>query len=424
MLTTQNFIFQKKQSLLENSFTYERYHFSGWNTTPEGTGETYKDKETIKVSNNMLLYAQWLPESGSLTVTFNANGGKGNMPSQKFETGIPQPLAPNAFLYDMYQFMNWNTSADGKGKIFTNQQIITINSAVTLYAQWKPLYKIYEVAFFSNGGNGSMEKQQFFEGFGQELAKNIFTRPDYVFICWNTRSDDSGKNYRNKEWIVLQDNVRLYAQWTNNIGGGEPCPGIPTVNDIDGNAYKTVQIGAQCWMRENLKTTKFNTGTSIPIVDDEYHWVMDHTAAMCYYDNDASNADIYGALYNGYAVSTGNLCPNGWHVPYDNEWDVLANNLGGADSAGYKMKTVYDWYEHWSYGNGNGSNECGFTAFPAGTRSSHDNYIGMGQQTIFWCFTDNYFDQKIRVLSSWNTKLENTSSGFYTSGFSIRCIKD
>jgi len=101
-------------------------------------------------------------------------------------------------------------------------------------------------------------------------------------------------------------------------------PNCGTVSDYDGNIYNTVIIGTQCWMKENLKTTKYNDGTSIPNISDNTAWSGLTDGAYCDYENDPSNSVIYGKLYNFYAVKNAlKICPTGWHVPSDGEWNVL-----------------------------------------------------------------------------------------------------
>lgn len=100
------------------------------------------------------------------------------------------------------------------------------------------------------------------------------------------------------------------------------------ITDIEGNVYTSVKIGTQTWMVENLKTTKYNDGTSIPLVTDNAVWKSSLSPAYCWYDNDISNKEPYGALYNWFAVNTGKLCPSGWHVPTIDEWSVLEQFLG------------------------------------------------------------------------------------------------
>ena len=111
-----------------------------------------------------------------------------------------------------------------------------------------------------------------------------------------------------------------------------------TVTDIDGNVYNTVTIGTQVWLKENLRTTKLNDGTEIPYVTSGGIWAGLSTPGYCYYDNSWSNAITYGALYNWHTVNTGKLCPTGWHVPSNEEWETLITYLGGDSLVGGKLK--------------------------------------------------------------------------------------
>lgn len=109
-----------------------------------------------------------------------------------------------------------------------------------------------------------------------------------------------------------------------------------TVTDIDGNTYKAVTIGSQTWMAENLKTTKYNDGTSVPLITDFTEWFGLNTPAYCWYDNsEANNKETFGALYNWYAVETGKLCPTGWHVPSDDDWQTLVLYIDPDAEAGF-----------------------------------------------------------------------------------------
>jgi len=107
----------------------------------------------------------------------------------------------------------------------------------------------------------------------------------------------------------------------------------------NGYNYKTVKIGSQWWFAENLQTTQYNDGTSISNVTDWFAWRTLTTDAYCWYNNDAATyRNLYGALYNWYAVKTGKLCPSGWHVPSNDEWTILSDYLGGGNVAGGKLK--------------------------------------------------------------------------------------
>jgi uncharacterized protein (TIGR02145 family) len=200
----------------------------------------------------------------------------------------------------------------------------------------------------------------------------------------------------------------------------------PPVIDIDGNTYNTVQIGNQVWMSENLKTSRYRNGGSIPYVVGNTDWQALRTGAWSYYDHDAANDAIYGKLYNWYTTLGDTLCPTGWHVPTDAEWTTLTNYLGGEYVAGGKMKSTGITY--WNSPNYSATNESGFSALPGGYRDgSGDVSYDIRGIAFFWSATES------RTLYAWDRKLyavsndvERNYSVYYpkTSGFSVRCLKD
>jgi uncharacterized protein (TIGR02145 family) len=196
-----------------------------------------------------------------------------------------------------------------------------------------------------------------------------------------------------------------------------------SVKDIQGNRYKTVTIGTQVWMSENLKTTRFNDGTEIPMVSENDTWIKLTTPAFSWYNNDSTeNKKTYGALYNWYAINTNRLCPTGWHVPTDAEWMKLITLLDGFVSAGGKMKEK--GIEHWKSPNDGATNESGFTALPGGYRSLEGifNYTRIAG---YWWSSTKYNESSILF---WNIRYKPDYIYKYRSelfcGFSVRCIKD
>ena len=193
------------------------------------------------------------------------------------------------------------------------------------------------------------------------------------------------------------------------------------VKDIDGNIYKTVKIGSQDWMAENLKVTKFNDGTSIPF-STKVNWKewSNPAPAYCWYDdNETANKSIYGALYNWYAVNTSKLCPIGWHVPSDDEWNTLTTFLGGWEVAGGKLKETGS--NHWKSPNASATNETGFTALPGGMRSNTIMYNLIGESGLWWSSTDSSANSKV-LGSSFGSVAKSNNSKF--RDLSIRCLKD
>ncbi len=238
--------------------------------------------------------------------------------------------------------------------------------------------------------------------------------------------------------IDIDDVVFLIAYIFS--GGPAPDPGCcepdcpPTVTDYDGNVYQTVLIGDQCWMAENLEVTHYRNGDPAPNVTDNGTWAGLSTGAYCDYDNDPGNVEIYGRLYNWYAVDDSrNITPEGWHVPTDDEWKQLERYLGmsqweadgsgprGTDEGG-KLKEAGT--VHWNPPNTGATNESGFTALPGGYRTNSGSFSGIGDHAYFWCSTEVDSDY------AWYRSLNYGNSQVYRSylnksfGFSVRCVLD
>ena len=177
-----------------------------------------------------------------------------------------------------------------------------------------------------------------------------------------------------------------------------------SVTDIDGNVYQTVKIGNQVWTVENLRTTKYNDGTPIPLVTDKTAWKNLHTPGYCYYNN-TSNADSirkYGALYNWYAVDTKKLAPKGWHVPTYAEWTILENYLiangynWDGTTAGNKIAKSLAEKDYWEPSQYQGhpgndmstNNTSGFSGCPGGSRFSDGIFSLLGYNAIWWNATE------------------------------------
>ncbi|MEI6823367.1 MAG: FISUMP domain-containing protein [Bacteroidota bacterium] len=218
--------------------------------------------------------------------------------------------------------------------------------------------------------------------------------------------------------------VRAYA--TNSAGtayGNEvsftTLP--PPVYDIDGNAYDTVNIGIQIWLKENLKVTHYRNGDILPNIIDSATWGLLTTGAYCNYNNDTVNSKIYGNLYNFYSVADERyLCPIGWHVPSDAEWTNLTAYLGGESIAGGKLKETGT--THWQSPNTGATNETGFTALPAGFRLIDGTFNDVGINGYWWSSFD------YNSINAWDRYINYNNSNTYRNynynqdGFSIRCL--
>ena len=185
--------------------------------------------------------------------------------------------------------------------------------------------------------------------------------------------------------------------------------------------FKSVKIGSQTWMTENLNVSTFRNGDPIPQAKTAYEWEkagQNKQPAWCYYDNNPANGAKYGRLYNWYAVNDPRgLAPVGYHIPSDAEWTKLEDYLGS--DAGTKMKSTSGWE-----GNGNGTNSSGFNGLPGGFRSFNGSFYSIGGDGNWWSSTE------INTSSAWYRAL------FYTNGlvsrhnfvkeegFSVRCLRD
>ena len=198
-----------------------------------------------------------------------------------------------------------------------------------------------------------------------------------------------------------------------------------TITDADGNVYTSVTIGTQEWMVENLRTSKYSDGTSIPNVTSNTEWGgFGSTGAWCHYDNDSSQYEAtYGKLYNWDAVETGKLCPTGWHVPTDAEWTVLTDYVasdGHNGTDGLALKATSGW--NWS---SDGTDDYGWLGLPGGRRTMLGNFENFGYGGYWWSSSEkaNTYDAWYRSL--WNYDDYVYRNDFYTEyGFSVRCLKD
>lgn len=195
------------------------------------------------------------------------------------------------------------------------------------------------------------------------------------------------------------------------------------VKDADGNEYETVAIGDQVWMAENLKTTSLNDGTPIPNVSENTPWSSVDTPALCWYsNNEIQNKEAFGALYNWYTVSTGKLCPSGWHVPTAGEWDILFNYLG--DSAASKLKETGNTY--WATENKDATNSTGFTARPGGYRVPGTGFQQKGYYGYWWSSSSDPSNAERVFGREMNAQSKDGSEVVYNPnhGMSVRCLKN
>lgn len=194
------------------------------------------------------------------------------------------------------------------------------------------------------------------------------------------------------------------------------------------NNFKTVKIGIQTWMTENLNVSTFRNGDVIPEAKTDEEWNKagnEGKPAWCYYDNDSENGKRYGKLYNWYAVNDPRgLAPKGWHVPTDAEWTTLTDYLGGEAVAGTKMKSDSGWND-FDGKTGNGTNACGFEGLPGGGRNSSGVFYYIGLYGAWWSSSEGGADRAWdRSLTFNNGDVYRYPGSLKVVGCWVRCNKD
>jgi uncharacterized protein (TIGR02145 family) len=210
------------------------------------------------------------------------------------------------------------------------------------------------------------------------------------------------------------------------VAAASACP--TTVEDIDGNTYNTVSIGNQCWTKENLRVSRYNDGTLIPIVTNDTEWGSLTTGGRSWYNNDSTTYENpYGNLYNWYAVNDSKkLCPSGWYVPTVAEWTILTDALGGT-GAGGKMKSTGNTSLGtglWNSPNTGADNSSGFSGLPGGYRIIDGYFEDIRYTAFFWSATEDGSDDawfRTLVNSNGNVGRDYTYKSF---GASVRCLRD
>jgi uncharacterized protein (TIGR02145 family) len=296
-----------------------------------------------------------------------------------------------------------------------------------------------------------------FSGGNIESGEEVMSRG----VCWskspnptindNKTFDGSGSGVFSSYIAGLEAgtlyHIRAYAKNSYGIGYGqeisfnsgleiEPAVFNPdlvygSVSDVDGNNYRTIQINKQIWMAENLKTTRYNDNTPISKGYKYLTWGEYDEAVFGWYRNDSTSFNaVFGAIYNWHAASSDRLCPVGWHVPTDEEFNVLADNPGGSGGAVAILKEKS--FKHWKYPNAGATNKSGFTALPAGildivNPGLKEEWSAVGPAGYWWSSSDfNSGNARYISLASEFTGAGKLiiSDADKRSGFSVRCLKD
>ncbi|MBN1576183.1 MAG: immunoglobulin domain-containing protein [Chitinispirillaceae bacterium] len=396
------------------------YQFVSWGG--DDTSSTNPLAITVQ-KNQMTITANFTLKTYQLTVS-SGTGGTILVPTTLPVTvnhGTATDIA--ALPSSGYNFDNW-TVVTGTATI-TNENSpstkVTLTSGnATVQANW--VAATYSVTYYVNGGSGSapIDSRAYTSG---ELATALpnsgkLVKNSASFSGWNTAADGSGPFISCGQSIYITSNVTLYAQYSTY-----------DVMDNDGNLYRTVTIGGKTWLTENLMTTKYNNGDPIPLVEDNGAWKSLSIGAYCWPGNNAANKE-YGALYNWYAVNTGNLAPAGWHVATTSDWWALGDTLG--DNSACKIRE--SGTTHWTGPNECANNSSGFTALGNGARGepiigqTDYGFNGFGEYATWWTSTEYFVPGAAAYfMVVYNTSTEDFTGNYYTTflpGFSVRCVKD
>jgi len=277
----------------------------------------------------------------------------------------------------------------------------------------------------------------------------VFTKsPADDYVLFKEKLSDCWEEIRNRVgYSLLSSTANTYRPGVTSFIPGEDWYDVKAfidnnyiyfdvqedLVDIDGNVYKTIKIGNQIWMAENLKVAKYNDGIPIEFEHEEEYKILvffktkrfvswetlgkRKKGAYCLYENNILNKDKYGALYNWYAVDTKKLAPKGWHIPSDKEWDELIDYLGGFEIAGKFLKSDVGWEE-------NGNNKSGFTALPGGSRDGSGAFHNIGFNGGWWSATE--YDAAL----AWSRSIFYSDCGVYRGNHlkevwsSVRCVRD
>ena len=344
----------------------------------------------------------------------------------------------------------WSTASLPAG---THQFRISLSAAGTYVLTARQNGKMASIKMVNNGGGkddgveyvGIVRANDYSPRQSRGNTTNSFNLGDQMeYVGYATINGEECESQHVTQAQEVSETFLLQFAEAQASLDGQPCPGTPTVTDIDGNVYNTVQIGNQCWMRENVRTTHYADSTAIPAGDsisltEPYRYAP---------NNNENNISIYGYLYNwsavmhGASASTANpsgvqgICPTGWHVPSDAEWTQLTNYVSSQSeyvcgsnnvSIAKSLAATTGWQSSsnaCSVGNVQSNNNAtGFSVVPAGNYYSNNAYGAFGYYAHFWNTTEYGSNASIRFFGCYNTDVVINRDNKYV-GYSVRCLKD
>ena len=396
------------------------YTFAGWNTSANGSGTSYTSGASYTANADITLYAQWT--ANTYTVTYNANDGTGAPASQTKTHDVALTLSTSVPTRAGYDFAGWNTSSNGNGTSYASGASYTTNANVTLYAKWTVTYTLTCASVPTSGTAGT-----------------AITAPTVTCTGSNSTSStvSSGLTWTNAPtWATpvagSYSSVSVAASSGNCSGKTASCGGTLTVQSnvvygtpvtYEGETYNTVVIGTQTWMARNLNYnvsgSKCGNGSSLSDANtatcDTYGRLYNWATAMALPSscNSSLCASQVGAKHQG-------ICPSGWHIPSDAEWTTLTNYVGGASTAGTKLKSREGWNSY--SGVPSGSDTYGFAALPGGYLGNM--FSDVGNKGYWWSASVDY------AYFAYHRNLPNFDEGVSRSSTrksnlqSVRCLQD
>ena len=276
----------------------------------------------------------------------------------------------------------------------------------------------------------------------------MFKKLSFLIFCFLIASCQKDEDV--VENVELTSNLNCVdIPWKENIN-------YSSVSDVDGNTYRTINMGNQKWMAENLKVTHYNNGDAIlftpSLIENDSSWKNLNTGSYSWYVKESSNGEMisyeecYGALYNWYVVNDDRkLCPTGWHVPTEQDWNTLSDYLvvnNYSDLEGLALKSTggwngYDTNTNYYYLLENGIDDFGFRALPSGRRMNNGELAGFQDYTYWWSSTqisdndawfysiNSFSDELFKCnLQSFDNLQNDTNLRINNFGFSVRCVQD
>lgn len=312
----------------------------------------------------------------------------------------------------------FRTSEDGVGTVIDSPGELGVYWSSTGVANsWGP-----------NAANGLMFSNNWANLTGMLRGDGLSVR------CIKSSSDFAGctdpgaDNYN--QFATVDDGSCIFEGYSCVAEGvHHPLQEYGVLTDIDGNIYRTIEIGNQEWMAENLNSAHYANGDPIAYAASASEWSEMAVGAWCNYADETANQCPYGNLYNWWAiVDDRNVCPTGWHVPSFDDWWQLSEYLGGQEPAGGKMKST--GVQYWQSPNSQASNESGFSGLPGGQRAVDGQFYSIGEYGIWWGSTASVWDEAEASLwllgyNDWVLHFYPAAvNGYENDGFSVRCVRD